>query len=220
MVLISRIKWVMLALSLSAMLFNLGCTAIGTNHRLNRGIQLYQTGEYAAAQKEFDALLVVSPQNIPGRLYRGWSLYFQESYTESLACFRAVVAEPDVLKMEQADAWHGIARCLFAQRSYSLSQGAARRSLDLVSENMGLWLVLGWSELYIGRYVQAEEAFTAALHLETNNPEAWLGIGWSRCYLVDYERAIDAADTAFQLGCPLWQLQELERYCNGSHRGH
>ena len=188
-----------------------GCSLIGVNHQLNRSIQFYQEGNYPAAQHALDQLLIQSPNHILGRLYYGWTLYFQNDLTGALACFQEVTALVGASEDELGDAWHGLARCYYFQCNYQEAKEAAMKSLFYSSENMGLWLVLGWSELYIGHYELAEDAFTTALALEAKNPEAWLGIGWSSAYQLDFDAAHEAVVRAGVSGCSETQIQELVR---------
>ncbi|MCD4655465.1 tetratricopeptide repeat protein [bacterium] len=191
-----------------------GCTGISTNHLLKQGLHHYSQQDYEQAQTSFNRVLVNQPDHCVARLCLGWISYYSKDYPVARQEFERVLSSSGASDPDKTDAWHGLARCAYQTGQYISAANNAKKSLELTSQQMELWLLLGWSELYCSEIAKAEDAYKKAIILETDNWEAWLGIGWVRFYQNDFSGAIAAVDRARHWDVEVSAVNKLVEACH------
>jgi tetratricopeptide (TPR) repeat protein len=163
----------------------------------------YHLGEYRAAAIEFKAALKRQPAW--DGLYDGlgWSRLRLGRYHLAIEAFQSAVD----LAPESGDALIGLGSALFELGRYEAAIGPLDRALRGMTTITGREAQdaaaararLAWSLYYVGRPLEALEAFERALRAAPQGAGLYNGLGWCHLKLGDRQRARAAFERALAL---------------------
>jgi tetratricopeptide (TPR) repeat protein len=184
----------------------LDAVAIDERHdeaRALLGWSHYHLGEYRAAAIEFKAALRRQPAWAGLYDGLGWSRLRLGRYHLAIEAFQSALdVSPD-----HTDALIGLGTALFELRRYEAAvlplQRALRGMATIAGHEKGDAAAararLAWSLYYVGRHVEARDAFESALRAAPQGAGLYNGLGWCYLQLGDRRQARAAFERALAL---------------------
>jgi len=197
--------------------------------RVARGAQLEQKGEYAEAEQEYRAALLLAPQNADLYAALAYVLGRQEKWDETASAEReALRLNPDDdmahnnlgaalahkgdwdgeitedrealhLNPNNALAHFGLGAALAHKRDWDGAITEYREALRLNPNLAGGWYSLGLAYFHAGQYDQSLSAEQEAIRLEPGNAGAWVSLGIAYGILDKNREAVNAYREAIRL---------------------
>jgi tetratricopeptide (TPR) repeat protein len=162
--------------------------------------------EYLSAQRLFDSVLVMQPDNVESLYGKGLALHKQKQYHEAKQCFEDVLRKNDKY-IEEAGLFVDFINRLEADRekqeikikkTKTKRQDSKPKSKQEIQDVKKLYDE-GWALLDQQKYQEAISAFDKAIELNPNDANAWYNKGYALGNLAKYEEAIIAFDKAIEI---------------------
>ena len=136
---------------------------------------LETAGSYAAALDRMDRLQGSGEDGYLLHLRRGWLLYLNGRYADSVEAYRKAVAAAE----RSAEARVGLSLPLMALHRWADAEQVCRELLAIAPGNYTGMSRLAWILFSSGRYADAEQAYREVLVQYPSDNDLRSGLGWS-----------------------------------------
>jgi tetratricopeptide (TPR) repeat protein len=140
-----------------------------------QSFSLETSGDYAGALARMNEVAAEVSTDYLLNLRRGWLLYLNGRYTDSVTAYRDAVA----LQPRSAEALAGLTLPLMALRQWSDAEKACSDLLAVAPGNYTGMSRLAWVLFSAGRYAEAERAYRGVLVQYPSDNDMRAGLGWS-----------------------------------------
>ncbi len=140
-----------------------------------QSFSLETSGDYAGALARMDEVAVAASTDYLLHLRRGWLLYLNGRYTDSVTAYRDAIS----LQPRSAEAMAGLTLPLMALRLWAETEAACEALLAVAPGNYTGLSRLAWVLFSAGRYSEAEAAYRAVLIQYPSDNDMRAGLGWS-----------------------------------------
>ena len=165
----------MIRLCLLLLLLPAATSAATPTELYQQSFTLESSGAYAQALTRMDELQASGEDAYLLHLRRGWLLYLNGRYADSVEAYRTAVARIPT----SAEARAGMTLPLMALKRWGDAEAACRELLEVAPGNYLGLSRLGWILFNAGRYPEAEAAYRAVLAQYPSDNDLRAGLGWS-----------------------------------------
>jgi tetratricopeptide (TPR) repeat protein/serine/threonine protein kinase len=189
-------KWILLILLFSlASLWVPPASSSAASDWYDKGIALYDLGQYNDALSAFNKALELDPNKAHAWYYKGITLRSLGQYNDALTALdKAIQLDPN-----KAYAWNSKGNALADLGQYSDALTAYNEALQLDPNDVYAWTNKGNALVDLGQYSDALTAYNKALQLDPNKAYTWNGKGNALTDLGQYSDALTAYNKALEL---------------------
>ncbi len=165
----------MIRLCLLLLLLPAAASAASPTELYQQSFTLESSGAYAQALTRMDELQASGEEDYLLHLRRGWLLYLNGRYADSVEAYRTAVRKVPT----SAEARAGLTLPLMALKRWGDAEATCRDLLKVAPGNYLGLSRLGWVLFNAGRYGDAEAAYRAVLEQYPSDNDLRAGLGWS-----------------------------------------
>ena len=140
-----------------------------------QSFSLETAGNYAGALDRMDAIAEKGETDYLLHLRRGWLLYLNGRYADSVDAYEAAVT----LQPRSAEAMAGQTLPLMALRRWTDAEATCKKLLAVAPGNYLGMSRLAWAQFSAGKYAEAEAAYRNVLVQYPSDNDMRAGLGWS-----------------------------------------
>ena len=140
-----------------------------------QSFSLETSGDYAGALARMDEIANKGETDYLLHLRRGWLLYLNGRYADSVDAYEAAVT----LQPRSAEAMAGQTLPLMALRRWTDAETTCQKLLAVAPGNCLGMSRLAWAQFSAGKYAEAEAAYRNVLVQYPSDNDMRAGLGWS-----------------------------------------
>jgi TonB family protein len=142
----------------------------GQQSDFQNGVELYQKGEYKAAEKVFEKVVKANPKDERALTFLALS-YLK---TEKLKEAETALGKSLALNANQTDTRKALAYVYMLRGKFDDAISQANVLVQANGQDAGVYYIIGWSNLRLGNYDEALENAQLAINLDPNIANAYL----------------------------------------------
>jgi tetratricopeptide (TPR) repeat protein len=150
------------------------------------------TSEWDAAQREFEALLKVKPNEIAYKMGLGTAYVAKEECSKAITLYERILGEAN----KQPGIFYNLGKCYLISKRFSDAEREANLYTKAKSTDMKGFILLGDSLFEQGKYQPALTAYQMARNIDKNNATVVAKIGRTDVRLKNYDAAIAELEQA------------------------
>ena len=175
-------------------------------YKAEYALALMRNGQFEEAQEVFDNLGAESEETI---FYSAILKIFQGDYDESKKQMEKIVPTPEIENYLNAFASYKsqregqdlylealLAQALIDSEEYELTENLSINILNDKNDYRDVWILLGYSQLKMEKYQDAEDSFKQAKTLDSVKPETHYFLATAYYFQEEYTQAVDEFELA------------------------
>jgi tetratricopeptide (TPR) repeat protein len=161
----------------------------------NKGLALYESGNFPDAILALDSAIEKDPNNIHALKGKGRALMATDEFESAITVFdRILEALPDNI-----ESWVSKAEAYMSLGRFEGAIGCYERAIDLDEHNKSHWINKGMLHDRTAKYEDAIKSYDHALKIDDKDASIWHKKGMSLSKIGDFEAALGCYDRALGL---------------------